>query len=68
MNNVGFDDTGVHCGKTNRFAIKTLSDNLDFRNPPVIEAKEYLAKQVRDIYRHNRKTRIGKLLRRLLNG
>lgn len=68
VSNIGFDDTGVHCGKTDRFAIKTLSDNLDFRNPPVIEANEYLAKQVRDIYRHNRKIRIGKLFRRLLNG
>ena len=68
VNNMGFDDTGVHSGKTNRFAIKTLSDNLDFQIPPVIVANEYLAKQVRGIYRHNRKIRIGKLFRRLLNG
>ena len=68
VNNIGFDGTGVHCGKTNRFAIKTFSENLDFQNPPVIEVNEYLAKQVRDIYRHNRKIRIGKLFRRLLSG
>ncbi|RCV66171.1 Glycosyltransferase, GT2 family [Methanophagales archaeon] len=68
VNNMGFDGTGVHCGKTNRFAIKTLSENLDFRDPPVIVANEYLAKQVRGRYRHNCKIRIGKLFRRLLNG
>lgn len=68
VNNIGFDKTGVHCGKTDRFAIKTLSDNLDFVNPPVIEVNEYLAKQVRDIYRHNRKIGIKKMFGRLLNG
>jgi hypothetical protein len=67
VNNTGHDETGVHCGKTNKFAIKILSENIDFRNPSVIEVNEYLAKQVRDIYTHNRKIRIQKLFRRLLN-
>lgn len=68
VNNIGFDETGTHCGKTNRFAIKALSENLDFRDPPVIAVNENLAKQVRDIYGHNWKIRLQKLFRRLLNG
>ena len=62
VDNIGHDGTGVNCGKTNKFFIKILYKNDNFRNPTKIEINKNFVNQAKNIYKSSWKIRIKRFL------
>ncbi len=58
VNNIGFDDTGRHCGTTDMFQVSQLADNIIVSRIPIEECKE-ARKAICDFYRRSQEGNRG---------
>ena len=58
VNNIGFDNTGRHCGTTDMFQVSHLAENIIVGRIPIEECQK-ARKAISDFYRRSQKENIG---------
>ena len=64
-NNIGFDGTGVHCGKERKYQNLSLNQKTYLKLPQKIEVNETIMKQFRNVYRPKPLTRFLRMAQKI---
>ena len=65
VDNIGLDNTGVHCGKTNKYSNKTLNTKIKINFPLKIKKNKKIIRNFRKVYKRSLKNYIKTAIKKV---